>query len=180
MRGRHVNNLIKAIEESLVSKNYLSALTLALVIPDICSKIAYPKESRIWKRYSDWYDEYIYKYENPKSEKELAIMQNEIDGKMIYKLRCALLHEGSFDIESDFREYKEIKSNQAIKFMLTNSEVDAHLKFYEGDKSQNDPHIEVRLSVVNLCKKICAVGENYYKEHRVNERINNDVVEFEF
>ena len=39
---RNMDDFIKEIKDNLTRKNYLSALALALILPDICGKIAYP------------------------------------------------------------------------------------------------------------------------------------------
>ena len=53
MKENAILLLIKEIKKSLESGNYLSALIVALTIPDICGKILYPKETN-GKRYKKW------------------------------------------------------------------------------------------------------------------------------
>lgn len=86
-------------------ENYLSALSLTLTLPDICGKIAFPEMKKkgrpdVGGRYARWYNEYIYPSENPSNLFEIdtseSIPVNPLNGYAVYKLRCALLHEGSF------------------------------------------------------------------------------------
>src|SRR5699024_7312263 len=176
-----MNNLIVAVRESLVAKNYISALTIALILPDICGKFLYPEitgRGSVGKRYEKWYDEYIYKYENPKEYSE-EDKTDLLDGHIIYKLRCKLMHEGSLDIDENLRRKYNLNENQYLHFIITNSEVDSYLKLSHNDET-SEANLEIRLSVVNLCEKICAVAENIYKENKVNLEINNDIIEFDF
>ncbi|WP_223806010.1 hypothetical protein [Ornithinibacillus gellani] len=105
-----MKNLIEEINNNLSNKNYLSALALTLILPDICAKIEYPeliggKYNR--KRYERWYNEFIYPY-------ELCPIENNpykewvMDGFAVYKLRCNLLHDGSTDINQEVIEKKKI------------------------------------------------------------------------
>lgn len=126
-----MNNLIQAIRESLEAENYLSALLIALIIPDICGKLIYPTEGNR-TRYSKRYDEFIFKYENPPLDNKMAVY-NFFDGNVIYKLRLAFSHEGSLDIEDDYRKIHLINSSHKFKFILTSSDGSAFLKMYDRE-----------------------------------------------
>ncbi len=62
-----INNLISDINKSLDNENYFAALSLALILPDICGKAKYPTEG-VGRRYIQWYNENIGQYEKPKSK----------------------------------------------------------------------------------------------------------------
>ena len=49
--------LIDDMNKALDNDCFLSALSLALTLPDICGKAKYPDEKSTKKRYIDWYDE---------------------------------------------------------------------------------------------------------------------------
>ena len=81
------------------SGRYLSALTVALILPDICGNIIFP-ESKPRERYVKWFDKYIGDNERL-ALRELSPAETQlpfIDGETCFKLRCALLHEGRDDI----------------------------------------------------------------------------------
>lgn len=42
-----MDRLIAEIQDNLKRKNYLSALSLALTLPDICGKIAFPEMKKM-------------------------------------------------------------------------------------------------------------------------------------
>ena len=60
--------LIDDVNKALDAECYYSALTLALTFPDICGKAEYPKEKSTAKRYKDWYDDQIGRYEQSPCE----------------------------------------------------------------------------------------------------------------
>lgn len=92
-----VNRLVQEIEGALAHNLYMAALTTTLMLPDICGKAAYPKLG-VGERYKRWYDVNIGQYEKP-----VELGKNEqykppvLDGEMVYRLRCAFLHEGNPD-----------------------------------------------------------------------------------
>lgn len=57
-----INKLVEDINKALDNEAYFSALSLALTLPDICGKAEFP-ETKSGRRYIDWYDEHIGKYE---------------------------------------------------------------------------------------------------------------------
>lgn len=176
-----MKNLIEEINNNLSNKNYLSALALTLILPDICAKIEYPeliggKYNR--QRYERWYNEFIYPY-------ELCPIENNpykewvMDGFAVYKLRCNLLHDGSTDINQEVIEKKKIKSYQSYKFILTNNFNSYSLLWADGDK-EKAPSITVKIGIEDFCKKICAVVENHYLKKYPDLNLNNEVVIFDF
>lgn len=53
-----MNNIFKAIENSLQNKNWYSALVLSLILPDICGKLENNCKSSS-ERYPEWFDAYL-------------------------------------------------------------------------------------------------------------------------
>ena len=106
MRKLTVLNAVEDICRALNAKAYLPALALALTIPDILSKIEYPTENKVGKRYERWINEFFLTKEekevcikNLEETDELYKVLNRIDGRFYYRLRCAFLHSGNNDIE---------------------------------------------------------------------------------
>lgn len=58
-----INKIIEEIDKSLEIEAYLSALSLVLILPDICGKAEYDSNKKNKERYINWFDEYIGKYE---------------------------------------------------------------------------------------------------------------------
>ena len=173
-----MKHLISEIKSNLESGNYLSALALTLTLPDICGKIKFPNEKEVGVRYSKWYDEYIYEYE--KSPIDIGKMNTLVpDGKIIYKLRCCLFHDGSLDIENIARRKNKIDDSTKFKFILTNNQTSIS-KLSEGSDESKVFEILIRIGVEDLCFKICAVAENFYNDHYPNKDIFNNVIICDF
>lgn len=173
-----MNNLIAEIKNSLAHNNYLSALTLSLVIVDICGKILYPNDG-VGQRFRKWYDEYISKYDIPKTEtKEETNLT--VNGDIAYLLRNTLLHEGSLNVEDDIHKKYGLKKHQKLRFMLTNSGWTKFLRRWEGDSRDRDPDIIVEISVEHFCQKIYRVAENFYYKHNPSGDIYNEIVSLDF
>lgn len=90
--------LIDDVNKALGAKCYFSALTLALTFPDICGKAEYPQENSTAKRYKDWYDEKIGKYEQCPCEQCRNTSMPYLSGDVVYSLRNSLLHQGTPNI----------------------------------------------------------------------------------
>ena len=172
-----MEQLISEITSSLESENYLSALALTLILPDICGKIAYPKlktSNQVGERYARWYNEYIYPYELSQN-KDQSYNEWIPDGDTIYKLRCNLFHDGSVLIDDYIKRKKD--GYVDYKFILTNNFSSINLIWEEGD---NNPRVLIRLAVEDFCRKICAVAVNFYNEHSKGLDIYNDILIFDF
>lgn len=57
MRKLTIHDTVEDIRKALAGNAYLSALALALTIPDILSKAEYPELGRTGDRYMRWIDE---------------------------------------------------------------------------------------------------------------------------
>lgn len=93
---------LNEIRSLLLQGYYKSALTMALLIPDICSKVTYPELKNLKEsdchRYEKWYNEFVYNSE----QGEHGRIHSNFDcfnGKMCYLLRCRLVHGDEEDIE---------------------------------------------------------------------------------
>lgn len=89
-----MDRLIGEIEGCIEHGYYFAALSLALTIPDVCA--SFGKGRKITRYdYACWCDKWV--------EKDL-----ELDGAVIYSLRCSILHSMDADIEEEpmFELYK--------------------------------------------------------------------------
>ena len=91
-----MESFVKALELSLISKNWYSVLFLCLTLPDICGKVDYP-DAGSKQRTINWFKKYIepsYTITSCGSDRVF------LSGADFYALRCALLHEGQDDIST--------------------------------------------------------------------------------
>jgi len=72
---------------------------------------------------------------------------------------------------------KKNNINESInyKFTLTNK-VNSSNVIWKSDKNKTSLRVLIRLSVEDICEKICAIANNIYNDLD----INNDIVIFDF
>lgn len=98
-----INKIIQDIDKALRAEAYLSALALALTLPDICAKVAYKDNNGNKERYIKWFDEYVV------SECDKNDKMPYISGEVAYNLRCNFLHQGTPNIDSEKIENEQCK-----------------------------------------------------------------------
>jgi hypothetical protein len=91
-----MKELLASMEQSLKNENWYAALTIALILPDVCGKISYPEVHQSSARYATWFDKYVKKYYTIQENIGSASMY----GGDCYAIRCAVLHEFSEDLSS--------------------------------------------------------------------------------
>lgn len=161
--------IIKEINKALADNMYIAALSMALTIPDICGKAEYPNE-KVGKRYIDWFEENIGKYEHPPFEDGKTKMPY-LSGEVVYSLRNSMLHQGTPNIDKD--KIKE-ETNKIDRFILVRQEknefdIYSDSAEYSDQDMSLDKHGVYRSYYVNirrLCMIICATAEGYYKENK--------------
>ena len=137
-----------SIERAAVKhENWLAALALALMLPDICAEIEWPGKKG-GKRYAKrWENRFAntYRYATGPSD--------YVTGKEIYRLRCAYLHEGS-EVQSDKK-----KISTVIERFRFDASRQHHLK---EEKTQNQKTI-VWLDAGTFCLDMCSQVADWEK-----------------
>jgi len=90
---------------ALDALNLYGALSIALVIPDICGSLEDPGPNKSRKRYTAWVDKWVIP--------NLPVMPGDdkplISAADYFQLRCSLIHSGSAEIpvrkDSNLREF---------------------------------------------------------------------------
>ena len=167
-----INRIIKDIEFSLDNGAYLSALSLLLMLPDICGKAEYPNEESNKKRYVQWYDAYPGKYERPPHRKEKLPY---LSGEVIYSLRCSFLHQGNPNIEND-----KIKDDacKVDEFIIEVEKPKEHGIYFDMSIAATVTHADLseetqkiyRLNLRSFAAALCFTAGEYWKKNK--ERFN--------
>lgn len=147
------------IEKAVKSGAYISALSLALTLPDLCGKAENPN-IRTGKRYKDWYKNYIGKYETYDGNEGLYLCED-----VVYDLRNKLLHQGSFECENNAKQ-KESKYDSF--FLYFNPDVHdggAGYIFREGTTNATKSR-RLEINAIELIWKIRCCAMAYYKENK--------------
>ncbi|MCH5157790.1 MAG: hypothetical protein J1F33_01210 [Clostridiales bacterium] len=145
-----VERLVNEISIDLHNCCYISALTTALTLPDICGKAKYPNEKSTAKRYKQWLNDYV-------CLKQPFGLQADAD--IIYDLRCKLLHDGNPSIDKTKLKIKQ--------FALIVRENSAHIPLEsscieEKPDGSKECHC-YNINLVFLCEKICEAALTYYQ-----------------
>ncbi len=154
--------LINDVNKALDAECYYSALTLALTFPDICGKAEYPKKSTT-KRYKDWYDDHIGRYEQCPCEQCKDLPMPYLSGEVVHSLRNALLHQGTPNINVD--EIKE--SNNKIDLFELVIESKNSLDIYADSGGIYNGCVRTyRVNVRRLCLILCLSAKAYYEKNK--------------
>lgn len=93
-----MNRFTGAIEMSLQSENWYSALFLAMTLPDICCRLETGVKVK-GGTYEAWFDKYLgAAYRSGSGDGSEVVFMT---GKDCYALRCVLLHQG----DTDFKDH---------------------------------------------------------------------------
>ncbi|WP_417142351.1 hypothetical protein [Raoultibacter massiliensis] len=166
---------VEDIKRAIESGAYLSALALALTLPDICSKIAYGKSEK--QGYSKWFNEYVAPNYFPDFNAIEKIWGNTeeappgrsdwpvFDGAACYKLRCSVLHSGNVDIGSqkaiDIQHFELFVSGMDLPGCGPSLGRWVHSSPGEDDRIEK----RMRIDVKNLCHALAQAAIEFYAKH---------------
>ena len=113
-----IQDFIASGRKSLSNKNYWSALSVALMLPSMCSRIAYEGKQEYFKSgvprdkkcYVDWCKENF-------KNSWIRICLGSKFAEVLYELRCDIVHAGCADIYADGKGlYLSLGDNGATDF----------------------------------------------------------------
>lgn len=145
LQGR-ARDAIKAFE----SGAYISALSLALALPDICASRLYPN-LKCGERYAWWFNEYVSSNYCNEASEENVDSESYFDGDDCYRLRCVFLHEGinALDVSRNKTAY-----NVAQFRIFRHSEISCD---HIGEQTAEGKEMSFRQVDLDLAKFIRAI-----------------------
>ena len=159
-----INEIRFAIENNL----YNCALTLALTLPDICAKVEYGDSiSNIGKKYQQWFDAFVVSKFTDTATKLPSNEQVEyvqLTAEECWKLRCAVLHAGNFELNCVQSDLKKI-------FIHVHERDGKNYEHHWRDGQYAD------FDLVLLCHNLCDAAEDYYNNHPNKELFNIGEIE---
>ena len=161
--------IIEDINKSLDNDCFITALALALTLPDICGKAKYPNEKRNNVRYINWYDECIGSHEQCTDD---DAQMPYLSGEVVYQLRCSLLHQGNPNINKDKVKEEQCKIDRFIlvteKKKEWNNLTDSSTKIEIPDENKLEKayYREYKVNVRRLCYILTACAEDYYNKNK--------------
>jgi hypothetical protein len=130
--------------EALAQNNLYAALTLALMLPDICGSLEDPGPGKAHKRYTKWFDDW-----GPED------LNGYVSAEDCFQLRCSLIHSGSAEIE-------ETKRNGIDKFEFLSAPNAAHLVRMSGNTMNGVPQPSVVvLNTRSFCESFYKAADNW-------------------
>jgi len=152
---------IADIRLALGSGAYLSALALALAIPDICGSLMCPK-SPVGQRYRCWFEEYAKGHIDPYSENSpKPSAYPEVDGDLCYRLRCAYLHNGNADPEDNW----PVNEFEFVLVESASSQTNASA-FGTRCIDGGETITRIRLDLPQFCLGMCHAAEDFYAKFK--------------
>ena len=172
-----VDRIIHDIRGALNNDLFFAALNCALTLPDICGKAEYPSEQSSKKRYIDWYDKEIGFYEKSPKQEGTEKMPY-LSGKVMYCLRCAMLHSGEPNINGNSVYQKP----DIDKFSLVIQKAQPFDVY--GDSSSimdwGGEHVRFyRMNVRRICLILCAVAEAYYRDNKDKFHFDYEIIDWD-
>lgn len=150
-------NFIDSVRKSVNNRNWTSALSLALSLPDICGYLQYGKIGSK-KRYIQWWEQNVQCKYTVKSSDGLRVF---LSGSNVYALRCAFVHQGSDEIEFK-EEIRKFQFTAPGKSTIHNNKI--------GDIHQ--------LQVDVFCEDISSSVETWWHKNKENEEIKERLGDF--
>ena len=169
IRKIKIDDYINEIKSSLKNKNYLSALSVALMIPDICQK-----NDNAIANYADWYNKYVFEkmynmsygeYERIKNNLS-ELSQIRLDGDVCYSLRCAFLHSGTSSLFYKKSGQKKPAKVDGIELCM-NSESPMEMQYGETasiTRCNGEKTMSIRINIISLTNSIIQGFEDYKKK----------------
>ena len=162
-------DIIAEIQNALDNNMYLAALSLALMVPDICGKAEYP-DKRVGERYKDWFEENIGQYEHP-DYKDGDEKMPYLSGEVVYSLRNCMLHQGTPNIDKGNINDPVCKIDRFVLVKQEKNQFDIYgdsSSVSDHDMSLNNKGIyrTYHVNIRRLCLIICWVAEGYYKDNK--------------
>lgn len=168
-----IEQILFEMNKSLDNECYLSALAMALVLPDICGEAEYPNELPE-PRYIKWLDKYVVPFERFQN-KNNDVEMLELTSSIIYKLRNSIMHDGSPEISLKKKQRKTDKFELVIdeKNELNLYADSSAVEYHETDENKKITSRNYKISVRRLCLILSKTAESYYKENK-SKFVNNN------
>lgn len=150
---------INDIRKALLNKTYISAVALALTLPDICSQVENNTAESSKKNYIAWVNNHL--PVNCFNFPLAGFEEQTFTGNMCYSLRCSVLHSGSTDVANQ-------KLHVTVdRFLLTKpGDAKYNKGFMYSEEKQADGTVlkTTYIGIDYLCECLCNAAEQFYNQ----------------
>lgn len=159
---------IGSINQAIEDKNWYATLSLAVTLPDICSRLDGTKTGKkSMASYVNWFDNYVgkeYKVRIHGKKDDIVFL----NGKHAYALRCAFLHDGAGDLLNHWAMDKNLNTDE-IAFAIPKDkkeDKDVQVNFSAGVEGRT-----LILNIVTYCEFINQGVESWLKKFHSNKDV---------
>lgn len=155
-----MQRFIESVRKAISDENWYAALSLSLLLPDICGRLDRPDLSSK-QRYVEWFRSWL----EPTYRTQIGASNFVfLSGADCYALRCSLAHEGRDDIEQQ-------KSREVL----------TRFRFYKPHPSvvvhKNKIGNALQLQVDTFCEDVCQAVEKWLASHAGTRRLDEQLIQ---
>lgn len=157
-----IERIVSEIRMALSHELYLSALALALTLPDTCGKAEYPKDHN-GVRYRNWCSQYVI---TDRCDSPYGYDMPYLNEEIIYNLRNSLLHQSTPNVEKSTIHESRCKIDQFELIATKENSANGDLSMVSYGKDMCIVHRELQVHISHLCHILCTAAENYYRNNK--------------
>lgn len=155
-----MKNFSNAIRDAVEKRNWYAALTTALILPDVCARLAgLGQKSSV--RYPIWFDQWMGHHyrRHIGADQQLHVF---LSGADCYALRCSLLHHG----ETDIRTQRARQALDNFHFVAPQPGIYIHC-----NQSNNTLQLQVDVFAVQMADAVDAWAASVKDDKTIQERM---------
>ena len=152
---------IQHIKDALQAGAYQAALALALTLPDICAKVENKMSETTRTHYIAWVDNNV---DFSKLSAGASTREAEMNGTLIYSLRCAFLHCGNDEIknQSAGQSLPHTQFEVVAPGSLGNG---IYYSYHLSGSTKCNRTVKAQVDAEAICKLLYESAEKYYNAH---------------
>ena len=152
---------IQHIKDALQAGAYQAALALALTLPDICAKVDNKMSETTKTHYIAWVDKNT---DFSKLSAGALTSEAEMNGTLIYSLRCAFLHCGNDEIknQSAGQNLPHTQFEVAAPGSLGNG---IYYSYHISGSTKCNRTVKAQVDAEAICELLCESAEKYYNAY---------------
>ena len=154
-----IDYYVSEIRSCLDHKNYFAALSLTLMLPDICGMAEFPNK-QVAERYITWYDDNV---EPSFSGDRTSENHPRLSGEVVYNLRNQFFHQGEINVVTSKIREEDNRIDRFVLILGDGTKIDS-MSFTMNIKDVWFRFIMV--DVTSLCESICNAAAQYFTNNK--------------
>lgn len=158
-----IDRIVGEIRMAMSHELYLSALTLALTLPDTCGRAEYPNEKLNGVRYKNWCSQYVI---TDRCDSPYGCDMPYLNEEIIYSLRNSLLHQSTPNVEQPKIHEPRCKIDKFELVISRDDSANGDLSMVSYGKDMKIVRRELKVHISHLCYILSTAAEDYYKNNK--------------